>query len=843
MAGRKSIELRPRGAWLGLDLRASDLLRNSDAFTVARNVILRRTGSLTSRNGFKVSCGPAGGLGTAKYTYVDKTTGAEISEILVIGQSLYRVKGGTFTITYSGTATSVTASMMAEGTTWSFSLSEDGSLTDSFDLGLGYEEATPYDLADLKADIDSLTNFAASISGDTALPAAFLPTFQEISFDSGVLAIDFEYLEQVHQPTGAANPFAATWANRNQPEFEFVTSCNGNNVLYLGSRYDYERKYDGQKIYRSSLPKPATPSATVVSAVTGRTGTNIRYRISYVQVDRQGNRFEGNISDETGAVSPSADHVNVTYTKLSPSSGYNTDCAIVNGNQSGVTTIVVDSGHTLKVGDTAYFYDGASSSFVERKIINTTATTIVIAGANVNVSDDAPISANLRVALYTQAVAGGDYYLVSEYPHDSITATTVVKDTGVALGALYFFPDAGTDPGEPPKCQYRAIYRGLKFLAGNAAEPDKIYRSDISSLEAYPTGANTFGIVTNRQARLTGLFPTNEYLLITKSTSCHQLIGDFDAETSLFRYRVDDLSLTVGCTSWATIHQIADGSLFFANDRGIYRIGAGSLPMEVSQGVFPLFTPYYSNQGFNFNRMQAYFDSFNNQYVLFIPNENSNSGNIYSTQLSRTLCADLIPLMRGETDLPRFTEWENIDFSCGAVVNDKEIYFAGRRFDSVNSTVQSLLFKFLNSGTGLDKVDHLPNLPGIELDIAPGWDDLGDPSVLKSPLRIKVFSIDAEVIAAFTMELQTEINFSAFPVCQNTFTFGGTGISNIGYSLSPYSTSPYGSPIAPEIEQKVGNIRCSSFRPRIRHSRRYEVPIISGWQWEVALNYSPNIKE
>lgn len=843
MAKATILEQRPRQIWQGLNLRVSDLLRNPDAASVARNIVYRRTGTISSREGTKLITGAVGGLGIATYTKLNSATGEEEVEILAIGESLHRMREGSLNLTYSGSAGVVTASMYAVGTSWRFIIKEDDVEAFSEDLGIGIEDASPYSITDLATDIAALADFGASVTGTGSVPAAFLPTFDGRIFSSGALGIEFNYLEEIYQPTGANDPFSSTWTNRNQPEFEFVSSCSGNNVLYLGSKYDHEQKYDGQKIYRSGIPAPAGPSASVVTESSGRTGTDIRYRISYVQIDKQGNRLEGIISDASGAVSPSTDHVDVTYTKLAPSSGFNTDCAIVDGTHGPTSTIAVDVGHTIKPGDTIYLYDTGSASFVTREVASTTTTSLVITGDVVSVIDNAPISANLRVALYTQEVTNGDYYLVAEFPHDSITVTTIITDEGQALGAKYFFPDAGTEPGLPPKCQHRAIYRNCKFLSGNLEQPDRVWRSDISSLEAYPTLANQFGILTNRHARITALFPTNEYLFIAKTSSCHQLIGDNDADTGAFRFRVDDLSLTVGCSSWGTVQQIPDGTILFANERGIYRVGAGTLPVEISREILPAFTPFYGNESFNYRRMQSFVDLIALRYVLFIPEESETSGVIHATQSSRTFCLDLSILLTDDPQAGRFSEWTSVNFGCGVVTQGRDVYFATRRFDSVASAVQSHIGKLLSTGTYLDKIDHTEGLPGIEIDYAPGWDDLGDPSSLKAPLRLKLFATDVEIQPNFVGEVDLETNFAEFPVCRNIFSFMGSLSSSVGYSYSPYSLAPYGAGSSPEREQKVGNVRCAAFRPRFRHFSRYETFVLSGWQWEISISYTPRIKE
>jgi hypothetical protein len=80
--------------------------------------------------------------------------------------------------------------------------------------------------------------------------------------------------------------------------------------------------------------------------------------------------------------------------------------AIVNGAQSNVTTITVDSGHSLNIGDYIYFNDAQSGNPEERvaQIINTSATTITIPSdstyGDVNVLDNAVLGiGNFKAAI------------------------------------------------------------------------------------------------------------------------------------------------------------------------------------------------------------------------------------------------------------------------------------------------------------------------------------------------------------------------------------------------------------------------------------------------------------
>ena len=391
----------------------------------AKNCYLSRSGTWTQRPGYKALFKATGGCGVAEYKYIAASSGAVSYEKLIMGAQLQKIAVGTLAMTYSGAALSIVCSVLYDTSAfeWKFYLIEDDVTTFTYSLGVGFDESSPITMSTLATAIDALSTFACTNTGSGSIPAAFLPTIVTEPFSGGALTLFYEYETSIYQTAGSSNPFLNHISHRNETDYEMLSTCNINNIIYFVSPYDEEKKYDGQKIYRSGMPQPGVPTAAVVANATGRTGTNIRYRVSFVQVDKQNNRQEGIISDQSNQVSPAADYVDVTYARIAVATGFNTDCAMVVANQTGVNTINVDDGvggpHTLKVGDVAYFLDGVTASYVERTITAIATNTITISGNAVNVLDNAPISANLRVSLYAQSVLDGDYYYIQDYPHNS----------------------------------------------------------------------------------------------------------------------------------------------------------------------------------------------------------------------------------------------------------------------------------------------------------------------------------------------------------------------------------------------------------------------------------------
>jgi hypothetical protein len=294
------------------------------------------------------------------------------------------------------------------------------------------------------------------------VPAAFLSIVRNCNLVDGDCTTDAGYWTDVNETT--TNALNGSYTNRNQSYFENASFVQLNNVVYIANGYDELQKYDGQTIYRAGLPKPSS----ITSALGGAgaiTGNNYYHVAVYEQIDAVGNINYGNelmVSTGLNAVAQSMD---VTVANIQAGSGFNTNCAIVNGAQVAVTTITVDDGsggsHTMKVGDTAYFYDSISASYVERNITAINATSITIAGAAVTVADNAVISNNLRIMLFrneTAALTPEVFYLVAEIPNNSFAATQSYNDniTDANLGEEFIPPINARDL--PPKGKYVSSY-------------------------------------------------------------------------------------------------------------------------------------------------------------------------------------------------------------------------------------------------------------------------------------------------------------------------------------------------------------------------------------------------
>ena len=827
----------------GLDLRSSDLNRSPISASGMSNFTLLDGDIATSREGYKTrSTDAANGVsyGMASYGKVSTDTGEVTIEKLIVGKTLYRVIEGTFTVAYTGAAAGSLTLLVDDITaTFHLELFEDDASVLDVDLGVGFDVASPLTLASLKTSVDAVADWSATIAGAaTTLPAALLEQTSIVPVDGSGYALDIYDTEEVNHPTGPADdPFEDSFTNQFEDFFENVSQVQNRNVIYLSNGYNFPIKYDGVDAYRMGLPAAPTISTAGSGGGALAAGTYF-YRYFYSQIDAQGNLHESAASLFNSITTGAPEDINVTVSNILNTTGFNTDCAIVAGAQGPVTTITVDDGsggsQTMKVGQTAYFFDSVSAGYVTREITSVTTSSITIAGAGVTVADNAVISNNLRIVI-TRSLAGGtDQFINVELPNNSFTATQVYTDglADASLGAAFIDPALfGAEHGVVPKGKYVSIYKGRILIAGDLEEPNRVYFSDILSPEGFPS-SNAFDIFSLTNSPITGIGPADEYFWVFKESESHFLTGDLGSGQFERKLMADD----IGCVAHNTIQSL-DASLVWVGDRGVYQSVNGSKPVNISKDIFPIFDNKRKQPAdkVRLKRAVAIYDQFNENYIAYLPTETVLPGGTkYDNSGSRTMVFDTY---RGA-----WFEWNNLKMGGGLIQDGEDLWWAGRRFSTFSSSVDVQVHKRLNSGEVYDFVDHVDAISSF---YTTGWEPVQEPSMLKKFNKIKAFASDRVLTSAYTLTIETEKNYIPDDTHSlTTMEFGGPDAGGDGFGLSPFGDAAFGDPAE---EQDL--IRCllpdniRALRTKFSHNERYKQPIITGYEYEIALSYEVTMTE
>lgn len=815
----------------GLDLRSSDLVREPQFASELLNTDYRKTGALNKRKGFQSITENTGGGGSGIYANINTTTGAIVEELVTAGVTLSRLVDELFTITYTGSGIATTNIFVDPLTnTFKFQITEDDIILVNKDLGVGIDEASIVTVSNLKTIVDALVDFTSVISGNPTIPAAFLTIQRDTILNSLGVSIPFVAFEAIN--SSVASPLFLTNSNKDDAEFKNASFVNLQNILYVATGYDHLHKYDGQTFYRAGMPKGITPT-TVSGGVGVITNSDLKYILTYIQIDNKGNVVEGIESDPSTGLNFTNEQTDLTITNILNTTGFNTNCGIVAGAQGPVNTITLDDGsggnHTLQIGDTAYFFDSVSGDYVTRNISGRTTNNITIDGAAVTVTDNVVISNNLRIGIYRNQSAGTTSSLVVELPNNSFTSTQAYTDNlaDVNLGANYLVPIK--QHGLPPKGRYLTVFRNQLIISGDLLNVNTVYYSDVDGPEFFPAGDNSVLVETNFGDKVSGLSTNNNSLFIFKEQSIHVLTGDIVND----QIRVDIVSGgDVGCVSHHTISEVK-GKLIFLGEKGVFGLTVGdNEPEEVSFRVEPIFRD--TSTDFNLTKAVSINWFQKDKYVLFLPSELTSSLNEKYTDKTNS------KLLVFDYSRGAWLEWNNIDMQGGATVLNNKLHFTERRLSTITGNVEFNSYKFLDTGDTYDYADH--NV-GIIWNHKSHWEALQEPDVYKKFTRLKVSSLDASVndfeTDAFTLAIETQINY----IDARSSAFDLIFDSGEGWGEFEWGVAPWGSSRGILDKSKLKAMKAQSIRVIFTNNTIHENILISGWTLEANLPYKTRIKE
>lgn len=822
----------------GVDLKSSDLTRPPEYATYMRNIQYTNEGGINKRSGKQAHAASAGGYGTWTYRRLVPTTGAQAYEVVTVDQNLFKLSTTTLNVTYGGSGTSATISIFLDtsgsSNEYRCQILEDTVLVLDTDLDIGFDELSSKTVSDLATLINAITGYTATVTGDGTVPAAFLKITREYELKNTPFSQVAKYWTQVNSTV--TNPLANYYANRYESDHENVSAHQMQNCIYFASGFDALMKYDGQTFYRAGLPTPNAP--TVALAAGAVTGTTYFHKAQFIQYDAAGNIIEGNHTNTATSVSPAGQSMNVTVQNAVAGTGYNTNCAVVNGNQVGVTTITVVNGHTLQVGDTAYFLDRSSGNYVTREVTARANTTITISGAAVNVNNSDVISNNLRIAIWrtkTGGTAASNFYLVAEIPNNSFAATQVYNDNkaDAALGELFLVP--ATDRSPPPMGRYVSSWQNVMAIGGIPTLKNVLAYSDSDNPEYFPADSNQLLIDPGNGDIITGICPSNEVFTVHGEVTFTVISG----ELASGQVRVETKALDVGCSAHATLNDV-DGVLMWLSPKGPrYSLG-GQVPRPLGPALdqnegnqASRIDPAFNNDGkseeqkVRMKRALSFVDSKNDFLLIFVPCENGDDTLRYPNTNSLVFVYDKVR--------DAWLIWDSYNFAGGMTSLDEEVYIVERRYSTYETSVQSIMYRRNNL---VDAYDYADNTSAIAIDYAPQWEAQGEPSVLKDALKIKIFSLESVANNQFTVTVDEEINYQTdVSVASFDVPFTGGGYGNMRYDIDPY-----GDPSQDGIIRPLGRVRMKSMRPRFSNDTIHENVLITGWEIEFSSPYDTELK-
>ena len=578
---------------------------------------------------------------------------------------------------------------------------------------------------------------------------------------------------------------------------------------------------------------PGTSDFTITVTTQGTDGglgaiDDFSYILVAKQIDNAGNIYTGeptaipNASITTTAIT---ENVQLIIEGIQAGSGFNTNAAQVDGDQSGVTTITVDSGHTLNEGDKAYFLDRTNFTYTTRNITSTTATTITIDGNDVDVDNGDIISNNLKIQIFRTQAGGTDLFLVEEVPNDSINGSFIFIDgkPDALLGVQFL--EQVLPHSLPPKGKYIASFGSQLVLAGDLEAPNVVSLSFIGSdanAQEYWPAAQSLLVESQYGDIITGIKQNNEIFVVFKERSIFTITGDVLSGN----IRVEGVTAgETGCVAHHTIQEVGS-ALMWLDDDGVYMMHGGQLPTEVSVPIRSLFT---DDQGFttgeyNFLKASAFNDrQRNQQYWLYLPVERTapNGDKVPSSE-SKILVFNYYR--------NAWTEWSNINMQSGISKIDDCIFFQERRYSTNTGSVEHVTYEVLNTSSDLDYED---NRAAINFRFGSSWEHANAPEMFKSYIKLKLFNTELSKPSTFSLDVSTEKNY----IDDEVHSEYSWDINTVPSTLPSDVLSPS------SYVQRLLPGKVRSLRVLYNNSVLYESPTITAWSLSHELYGTPDLLE
>lgn len=480
------------------------------------------------------------------------------------------------------------------------------------------------------------TASSSSTTSDKASVAQIGTTFIDVPVsDPG--SIPFSNIKDpVAAPTTAVKNVGVDVAG-----YQNLKGVNAANVMYfpMGKKLPIT-KYDGQLACRPGLPRGLLSGvADTGSGATFAAASSYIYRIGFWRVDNRGNQIYGPYSDDTLSVAEhtvggSPSNITLSFFPLNraalgsdeyDSLAFDPRAAKVSGAQTGVTSITVDSGNQLQIGDAFYFLNRATSAYETRTVTGRSDTSVTFAVA-CNVNDD-DILSNIRVQIQRTEDTGIDFFEVANVPNNSLlsaaVAQTYVDSTAdTALGEA--IEDQIKLPEPPPNARFCCIHQGLVVYANLEDDPIGFTWNDPEwGYEAYPTATNRDQAITARGGEITGIISESDAsFAIFKKESYIRIEGDLSSG----QYTINEVATDgIGIVSGASLVKSEDAI------RGLSKLG----PVMIKDGRMALdnvgiSSLFYDSQ-FDLERSSGVFWSDQKVILFFIPLEGGSDATVSNT--------------------------------------------------------------------------------------------------------------------------------------------------------------------------------------------------------------------
>lgn len=715
----------------------------------------------------------------------------------------------------------VQVQLSATGTEFEFTITDlnTDELLVNEKLGTG-ENSNDLTITQLKLIINSVFGLTCTNAYPVASPAAATLDITYESIDpGGTLSLKSLNWERIKNGmgvtyTGDPNPQPITIFGAydrgnsstkitDEDYLENASIVELNNVVYISNGFDHLMKYDGEQVYRAGLPEPAS-GTNFQQHATSSSGSSRKYfyGVMYTFQDAQGNQISSRLNYIE--ISRNNDIGNANYVDIKVPRLTDQDFCLKNTSGSANPNLKIKLFRTTEgAGLAGPFYEidnVQNESNTPNTLYNTSTSSYTNTLTTTEVSDD-------------------DYYIFRDnYPDDAIDN----------LQTAYILPGSKTHD-LPPKGKYLTTFKNCLVVAGQVGNVNNVsYSTGSSELineigsEYFPDADNQFIVESPVDTAITAIAPLRDLLYIFHANSIHVLAGDISDPNGI-PYTIDLLSreASIGCVSNSSIVEFRN-QLLFMSDEGVYTIDASSAIQELSLKIRPIF----KEQNYSLKRTVATVWGDSQLILVNIPKEVTGTDIYVSEGNSLTVVYDYFR--------DAWLEWTTLDMSGGTDEHDGKVFYCTREQS------RSRLATFNTSETRFDFADHVGQ---VEFKYDTNWESLGEPSVAKKFLRIKLYAFDNdETFESPKFSLTTVLQKDYFDSDLGgiDFTFGE---KVLGYANSAWDNFNWGDTTESKRKSKLPTGKAYCLKVKFTNSNVNENVLLTKYELEVATPYRLEIKE
>jgi hypothetical protein len=587
--------VRYLGKEKGLDLKSSDLRRGRQFASDGSNFDYDQDEDLTNRPGVKryLSAGnPSYFL--SMFNGIDESQQQTTHMIFGVGTSLRRIFIETIRIQSFVNNSDYKYEMYYDETQGEYYAQVLDGGTALWSMVLDNSETI----------LDMITDFNTTLAGIASMTASAATNLR--ANDTDAISIRFG-----REGTTQRDAYVRYYTNDTLRQFSNTIPTFSNkgstallgDVLYIAPGRSGLHKYDGQAYYKAGMPKPDELTYSLDEG----TGPDSEvdpgtyyYKIQYEFTDNPGNIVTGPISEirrlTVGLGAGDDGKFDFTSTglggrKLGQALATNLVDITYEAGDNIVVQISNDNG-LIAAGDRVYWRSYTSGEDGLRVINNSsenlqtlqTGRVTNLTGSTISITTDYagrfrgaywPDISTISVLIWRTLEGFGGYsnpyYLAGQIPFTtwgSVYESTL--DSNLVSKAIY--PDDPQDYGtQPPPGAYIAAYRNQLVITGINNEPDNVYFSEPGFYENFPIGSNVFKCTGGDVGdKVTGLGPSEDFLLVTKDRSIFRVTGDLGSS-----FAVDRIKVGIGCVSHYSIQEISQGRMAFLSHKGPWQVFRG----------------------------------------------------------------------------------------------------------------------------------------------------------------------------------------------------------------------------------------------------------------------------